>query len=345
MIRKLEKDVARPLQWLVCLLHTNELPFQKYISAIDGGCTRGPSSSSGVIMSALDFDPKDLPISKFKAMLGKVVEINDELKNNLSTDQKYLLRACLAVQQGYTNSDEIRSLQNAMPGNLNHARWLTKANRILRLYMSKEVCFPSLYKIVRFIVNVYAPSWFNIKSHPSCADGAKNFFYLLKQCHELGAEDWKILGPVLQNNNYFAHSENILLSGVCDNDDSVRHFCCEKIIILRSNLCSSSVHVFDKSSIKLNANALTYVDMIDWTTANLTPPPLLAAIENEKLQHCQFDFIFGIPCYSKAVERAIQDISAASSTVFGHESRHGMILQCTASRIELPSVSCKSDFL
>ena len=104
------------------------------------------------------------------------------------------------------------------------------------------------------------------------------------------------------------------------------------------------MRVFDKSSIKLNANALTYVDMIDWTTANLTPPPLLAAIENEKLQHCQFDFIFGKPCHSQAVERAIQDISVASSTVFGHKSRHGMILQCTASRTELPSVSCKSDF-
>ena len=51
-------------------------------------------------MSALDFDPKDLSISKFKAMLGKVVEINDEVKNNLSTDQKYRLRAYLAVQQG-----------------------------------------------------------------------------------------------------------------------------------------------------------------------------------------------------------------------------------------------------
>ena len=154
VIRKLEKSVARPLQWLVCLLHANKLPFRKYISAIDGGCTRGTSSSSGVIMSALDFDPKDSPISKFKAILGKVVEVNVEVKNNLSTEQKYLLRACLAVQQGYTNSDEIRSLQNAMPGNLNRARWLTKANRILRLYMSKEVCSPSLYKIVRFIVNV-----------------------------------------------------------------------------------------------------------------------------------------------------------------------------------------------
>ena len=37
VIRKLEKDVARPLQWLDCLLHANELPFRKYISATDGG--------------------------------------------------------------------------------------------------------------------------------------------------------------------------------------------------------------------------------------------------------------------------------------------------------------------
>lgn len=345
VIRRLEEGIARPLQWLVCLLHTNELPFRKYISAIDGGCTRGPSSSSGAIMSALDFDPKDLPIAKFKAIPGKVLEVNDEVKNDLSTDQIYLLRACLAVQQGYADSDEITSLQNTIPGNLSHARWLTKANRILRLYMSKDACSPSLYKIVRFIVNVYAPSWFNIKSHPSCADGAKNFFYLMKQCHELGAEDWKILEPVLQNNSYFAHCENVLLSGVCDNDDSVRRFCCDKVINLRSNSFCSSLRVFDKSNIKFNANALTYVDMIDWTTDDLTPPPLLAAIENENLQHRQFDFISGIPCHSQAVERAIKDISAASSTVYGHESRHGMILQCTASRLDLPSVDCKSDFL
>jgi len=72
VIRKLEEALARPLQWLVCLLHTNELPFRKYISAIDGGCTRGPNCSSGAIMSALNFDPKDLPIAKFKAVTGKV---------------------------------------------------------------------------------------------------------------------------------------------------------------------------------------------------------------------------------------------------------------------------------
>lgn len=344
VIRRLEEGITRPLQWLVCLLHTNELPFRKYISVIDGGFTTGPTSSTGAIMSALEFDPKDLPIAQFNAIPGKVIDVIDEVKKDLSTDQIYLLRACLAVQQGYEDKDEIKFLQNAMPGNLNHARWLTKASRILRLYMSKQSCSSSLRKIVHFIVNVYAPSWFNIKSHPCCADGAKNFFYLLKRCHELGAEDWKILEPVLQNNCYFAHCENILLAGVYDNDNTTRNFCLDKIITLRSNSCSS-VRVFDKSTIKFNANALTYVDMIDWTTADLTPPPLLAAIDNDNLQHCQFDYISGIPCHSQAVERAVKDISAACSTVYGHESRHGMILQCTSSRADLPSVDCKSDFL
>jgi hypothetical protein len=345
VIRRIEEDIGRPLQWLVCLLHANELPLRKYISATDGGFTTGPSSSTGAIMSALDFDPKDLPIVKFKAIAGKVVEVSDEVKKDLSTDQSYLLKACLALQQGYVENEEITFLQNAMPGNLSNARWLTKANRILRLYMSKEVCSKSLHKIVRFILNAYAPSWFNIKSHPSCADGAKNFFYMLKQCYELGADDWKVVEPVLQNNSYFAHSENILLAGVSDNDDSVRKFCSEKIISSRSSSFSTGVRVFDKSSIVLNASALTYVDMIDWTTAVVTSPPLLAAIANDNLQQCQFDLFSGIPCHSQAVERAVRNVSATSSKVYGHKSRHGMILQCNASRADLPKVSCKADFL
>lgn len=86
MIHRIEEGIARPLQWLNCLLYTNEPPFQKYISAIDGGCTRGPTSSSGAITSALDYDPKELSIAKFKAIPGKVIEVNDEVKNDLSTD-------------------------------------------------------------------------------------------------------------------------------------------------------------------------------------------------------------------------------------------------------------------
>ena len=211
--------------------------------------------------------------------------------------------------------------------------------------MSLDDCSEQLNKIVKFIVNVYAPSWFNIKSHPSCGDGVKNFFYLLKQCYKLGGDDWKLLEPVLQNNSYFAQCENILLTGICDKDDSVRKFCSNKIITSRRSSSSTGVRIFDKPSILLNAAASTYIDMIDWTAAVITPPPLLTVIADDDLQQCQCDLFSGIPCHSQAVERAVKTISATTTRVYGRGARHGMILQCDSSRSELPKVDSKSDFL
>lgn len=57
VIRTLEEGIGRPLQWLVCLLH--ELPFRKYMSVVEGRLTKGPSSSTGEISMALNFDPQD----------------------------------------------------------------------------------------------------------------------------------------------------------------------------------------------------------------------------------------------------------------------------------------------
>ena len=34
-LRKIEEQLGRPLQWLVCQLHMNELPFRKYFSNVD----------------------------------------------------------------------------------------------------------------------------------------------------------------------------------------------------------------------------------------------------------------------------------------------------------------------
>ena len=55
------------------------------------------------------------------------------------------------------------AMTNAEPGHLSHARWLTTANRILRVYISSDQPSNELDILVRFVVIVYAPSWFDIK--------------------------------------------------------------------------------------------------------------------------------------------------------------------------------------
>jgi hypothetical protein len=344
IIRKLEEALNRPLQWLVCLLHFNELPFRKIFSTIDKAITTGPSTATGIISSALQFDPVDLPIANFEPIVGKIADMDDSVKKDLSTDQLYFLKACLAVQSGRQGNADISNLRSNQPGNLSHARWLTKANRILRLYMSKDVSSVPLTRIVRFILNVYGPAWFMIKSFSSCQDGAKIFFFVMKQCLQLDKCDSKLVLPVLQNNKYFAHPENILLAAVGDDDINVRKQAVDMIIEARSKVVLGSVRYFDKDKIVINWSASSYFEMIDWTQCYITAPPMLSHLSDDDLRKYDPIKLKQFPCHSQAVERTVKDTSAVSSKVYGHKSRHGMILQTKKCRIELPRVDCKADF-
>ncbi|GBM52528.1 hypothetical protein AVEN_230560-1 [Araneus ventricosus] len=59
------------------------------------------------------------------------------------------------------------SLANKNPGKLSHVRWLTTANRLLRLYISIREPSEKFKEISRFIMKVYSPMWFYIKCHPT----------------------------------------------------------------------------------------------------------------------------------------------------------------------------------
>ena len=97
----------------------------------------------------------------------------DDIACGSSCDQRYLHDICIAVQKGSVTT----SLAERNPGRLNHARWITLANRLLRLYLLSEHPSDSLQRLTSFIVYHYAPRWFRIKFRPHCTDGLKNLFY------------------------------------------------------------------------------------------------------------------------------------------------------------------------
>ena len=112
------------------------------------------------------FDPCNLPIVAFQPISqGDKQELSDDAKTNLSQDQCYLYRACLVVQVGYSNATpaDIKFLFTTSPGNLSHARWLTCANRMLRLYMSTLQPSNDLLKIVDYIVQSMHRVGFRLK--------------------------------------------------------------------------------------------------------------------------------------------------------------------------------------
>ena len=101
------------------------------------------------------------------------------------------------------------------PGKLHHARWLTLANRVLRLYVSTPNPCNKLHDLVKIIMNCYAPGWFYIKFHPFVKDGPKNFWYLTKLVRKVDGKYSQIMKMVLFNNSYFAVPENIRYSCPC----------------------------------------------------------------------------------------------------------------------------------
>ena len=106
---------------------------------------------------------------KFQDMLENYP---DEVVADLSHDQYYGYRICLAIMTGDLKAD----LALLEVGPLCHARWLTLACRILRYYASVKNPSWQLRALAEFCIKVYFPSWFDIKRNKTITSGAKNFF-------------------------------------------------------------------------------------------------------------------------------------------------------------------------
>ena len=98
------------------------------------------------------------------------------------------------------------------PGGLDHSRWLTTANRILKLLVGIKIPSEKLQALVMFIIRVYAPMWFATKLHSSCKDGARHFHQQVTRSRYLSQEKKNIIDPVLLRSSYFVHPQNILMA-------------------------------------------------------------------------------------------------------------------------------------
>jgi len=63
-VRCLEEKVWRPLQWVVCLLHCNELPLRHVFLEL-GGTTKSPDSFSGPVGKKTELNSINVASEKF----------------------------------------------------------------------------------------------------------------------------------------------------------------------------------------------------------------------------------------------------------------------------------------
>ena len=86
-IRSLEKLFNKPFQWVICLLHTNELPLRHVFTMLDG-TTKSLDSFSGPIGKSLAGDVSSWPVAaNFKSIPNPhFVELPESVVEDLSAD-------------------------------------------------------------------------------------------------------------------------------------------------------------------------------------------------------------------------------------------------------------------
>ena len=116
----------------------------------------------------------EFAVVEFEKIKSNLTEVDEVME--ISGDQKYLLDIVLVIE----GSLPPKSIRFRDPGKQGHARWLTLASRICRLYISEPEPTEALIEMTTYIVNVYAPIWFTIKRNNKIHFAARSFLRLVK---------------------------------------------------------------------------------------------------------------------------------------------------------------------
>ena len=162
-----------------------------------------------------------------------LIDLKDEIVNDLSDDQKYGYRIVKAIRSGHMPPD----LGSLGIGPVNHSRWLTTANRFLRMYCSEHGFtgknMRNLKMIVEFIVGVYYPMWFHIKVKNSWIEGPRHVLYQIQLVNMQRKAVQEIVWPYVMSSAWNSHSESILQTLVCSKVEEERRFGVLKILEVR----------------------------------------------------------------------------------------------------------------
>lgn len=344
-MRSLEILIGRKLVWLVCILHTNELPLRHLINKLDGP-TLSNNLFSGPIGKLLP-STTELPINEEFTPItigSPLIKLSEEVLDDLSTDQYYGYRLVTAIREGVLP----KSLALLEIGPVNHSRWLTTANRVLRLYVSlhdlqgKED--HNLRLLTEFIVGVYYPCWFMAKVKHKWVEGPRHVLFQLECLKSQNEAVKNIVLPTIKRSAWFAHSENVMQTLLCSSDVEERKVGIEKIVTIRAKK-SGDNSVRSRKLPSINSDATNLLDLIDWK--DMLEPSLTCNLTSDAIKdfEAQPMEVPDWPCHGQGIERAVKMVTEASSKYCSLEKREGAIRTQEYSRRLMAKNDSKQDLL
>ena len=233
LVTCVEKKIGRKLHTIGCSLHQNELPLRAVFKNLDGS-TKSPVSFSGPLGKLCEKDIQEFPQVEFVKIAGDLDDFPfDEVTlKDLSSDQRLLLEYVRGISRGQVN----QRFAAWKIGLLNHARWLTLAIRLLCLWTRgsyPKQLHDKLHAVVKYIVQVYAVSWFEIKRDAKFHNQALYFFNMIQRIKLQSDEIQAIAFNNLKYNAFALLPENMLYFMMKYEDLEVRESAFKKIVSIR----------------------------------------------------------------------------------------------------------------
>lgn len=310
-IHLLELEWKRPLHWIICMLHMNELPLRALITNLDGPFNSKNSLTGPVGKRLTEKSLESLEITAFEAIEFSC-DVLDTDYVIVNSDQQYLFDMCKAV----SDASVPRKLANRVIGPLRKVRWVTTVSRILRLYVSEEFPCLTLSILAEDVMKSYAPMIFELKFNSSVAYGPIHLAKLVKSTQALPNTARAIVNQSIQRNAYFAHAEHITVAMVNDDREEIRLSGWQSILAAReTDALVDRIRTFKPPNV--NFNCESYLDLINYSAATETNSPLLRDIEVtesnirflasvELLSHDFGSFIKDMPLHTQSVERTVK---------------------------------------
>ena len=184
------------------------------------------------------------------------------------------------MEQGYIVPPKLAC---TLAGGINHSRWLTPAVRLAQLYTVTPNPSHGLKKIVQYIVQVYAPSWFQIKANSMFTSGPANLFKHMQLIKTQSIEAQSVVKQVVQRNGYFADPGVLLCSMLASANDVAR---CKAISLIKAARLKPAKPPIAKVLRKMrkfeipvmNWDAEHWWDIIDWSKVQIVEPKILSKL-------------------------------------------------------------------
>jgi hypothetical protein len=277
-----------------------------------------------------------------------LITLSDRVIKDLSTDQAYGYRIAQAIRTGVLPSD----LALLEIGPVSHARWLTTASRICRLWVSKHSLtgqtLNNLRLIVEYIVGIYYPCWFNIKVKHAWVEGPRHILYQLQLLKLQQKAVVDVVLPTIQRSAWYAFSESIIQTLLCSDDIEERRAGVQKILDLRGGDDDSlgDLSVRSRKTPIINPEASSLLELIDWSDG-VYEPPLTCNLSTQEVKKFISEpmQVPQWPCHGQSIERCVKQVTEAAGKVYTHEKREGYIRGQEVSRQLMSKNESKQDLM